>query len=157
MFGSPEAVPGGKALPFYASYRIALRKSTRLTRPVKVWDGYKSITVKETYGQKIRATVEKSKLSRPFRDVYFVYDLGRGEVDEVGFMIAHGLEIGAVIREGNTWWIKGSKKKVIGASNFQEMVEGTPRAKVRLRKMILDFLGKSKLHNNEDETKKEKS
>lgn len=136
MFGSNEAVPGGKALPFYASYRIALRKSTRITEEVTTWDGEKNVKVKETVAQKIRATVEKSKLNRPHRDAYFTFDLRTGRVDDVGYMIARGLETGAVRKEGNSWSIKGSTKKVVGAQKFKEWVESTPKAKRRLLSLI---------------------
>lgn len=155
MFGSNEAVPGGKALPFYASYRMALRKSTRLTRTVKVWDGDKNVNVKETYGQKIRATVEKSKLNRPHRDAYFIFNLDRGEVDEASFMVAYGLEHGLVEKDGNTWRVKGSKKGVVGAGNFQDMIEENPKTRTKLRAMILDSLGLLELPNKKDSDEKE--
>lgn len=154
MFGSPETVPGGKALPFYASYRIALRKSGKVTRQAQTWDGTKNVKVTETVGQKIRATVEKSKLNRPHRDIYFTFDLERGAIDEVGFLIAAGIERGIVKQEGRTWSIKGTKASVVGSEAFRAMVEATPRVRLRLRKAILDFPGQSNRPNSEDSTER---
>ena len=65
VFGSNESVPGGRALPFYASHRICMRKSGVEKRKVKVHNGEKYEDTTEYVGQRIRATLEKSKLTAP--------------------------------------------------------------------------------------------
>ena len=75
IFGNPETVPGGKALPFYAAYRIALRKAGRETEAVDVWDGEKTVKTNRITVQKIRAKIEKSKMSAPYTEIFFDFDL----------------------------------------------------------------------------------
>lgn len=110
-FGSPEAIPGGKALPYYSSYRVSIRKTGKVTRSVKVHDGDKYIDAKEQTGQKFKATVEKSKLNRPNREVWFDFDLTTGAVDETRFLVAQGLELGIVTTKGQTWTYKDYSKR----------------------------------------------
>lgn len=138
MFGSPEAVPGGKALPFYASYRIALRKAGKITEDIKVYDGEKYVNTKSQVGQKIKMTVEKSKLNKPHREMWFTFDLKEGRVDETGFLINAGLEMGLVLQEGNSWRVKGSKTKTVGRPKFHGWLDSNPKSKARLRQMVLD-------------------
>lgn len=154
-WGNPETTPGGKSLPFFASYRLALRKASKITRDAKTWDGSKNRATKEVIGQQIRASLEKSKLSAPHKDTYFNFDLESGEIDEVGWLITWGLESGDVIRQGKSWHVKGSKKKVVGAANFKEWLEGeddTWRVRLRLR-----CLGSVERRKSMDENEKETS
>lgn len=108
MFGNPEAVPGGKAIPFYASHRVALRKSGRIQEDVKLHDGEKSTTGKVVTAQKIRATLEKSKLTTPHRDVVFQFDLKSGTVDSALFLFAQGVEHGFLHRKGAIYTLQSS-------------------------------------------------
>lgn len=98
MFGNPETVPGGKALPFYASHRVSLRKVGRVTEEQKVYDGEKWVKSKVIVAQKIRATLEKSKLTAPHQDVLFQFDLKQGAVDEDLFLFSRALQQGAIVQ-----------------------------------------------------------
>ncbi len=103
MYGSPETTPGGRSLPFYASYRLAIRRAGSIKQDSKVWDGDKNVTTKETVALKFRASLEKSKLSSPFRDVIFTFDLETAEIDEVGWIVSWGLRSGAITKSGRRW------------------------------------------------------
>jgi recombination protein RecA len=102
-FGSNEAIPGGKALSYYASYRIRLSKVGKVTRDRKAYTDDKWSSTKTQIGQKFKAELTKSKLSKPFEEVWFTWDLTTGEVDTIGFLISQGVEIGLVQQKGNTW------------------------------------------------------
>lgn len=118
MFGDPETVPGGKALPFYASYRVALRRAGKDKEAVESYDlDGKKTSTNQVVGHKIKATLEKSKLSAPSRDVLFTFDLRSGQVDEVGFLLGAGLEAGVIQHEGRSWWYR-DREKVVGAEKF---------------------------------------
>jgi recombination protein RecA len=104
VFGSAESVPGGRALPFYASYRISLRKAGKLTEDVRAWDGDKYIATKQRVGIKIKATLEKSKLNAPDREAWMTYSLESGKLDDIGFLMAQGLEHGYICRDKGLWW-----------------------------------------------------
>lgn len=100
MFGSPEVVPGGKALPFYASYRVALRRGERL----------RNKETKQVTGFKINATIEKHKLAAAsMKTVSFTWDTVRNRVDDLDFMLALAADLGLELKQGNSkyklpWW-----------------------------------------------------
>ena len=79
MFGDPEVVAGGKALPYYASYRVALRKAGKTKDTLDAYDSDgKKIKSNVVVSLGIRATLEKSKLSTPSQEVLFQWDVVRG-------------------------------------------------------------------------------
>lgn len=141
VFGDPETVPGGRALPFYASYRLALRKAGKEKEKVDVTgpDGKKA-SVNQVTGHKIRATLEKSKLSAPSRDVLFTFDLETGMVDETGYMLGLGVEHGLIKHEGRSWWLEG-EEKVVGTSKFLGWLKDNPAKAQKLRTELLALVG----------------
>lgn len=129
MFGTNESVPGGKALPFYASYRIAVRKAGKVTEEVEVTvtndkgTGVTKKKVKMTVAQSIRATVEKSKLNAPHRDVIFNFDFRRAQVDEWLYLCYKAMDLGLIGYERGLWWVVAKKpKKYRGKEEFQKAV-----------------------------------
>ena len=134
-FGNPETLPGGRAMPYYASYRINMKKVGKVTRDVQTWDGEKMVPTKEQIGQKFKAIVEKSKLSKPFRDVYFTWDYQTGEIDEVGFLIALGLESGDITQKGAMWEFEGQTYR--GREKFKETVTEDQQLQVAIRSTVL--------------------
>lgn len=129
-FGSPQSVPGGKAMPYYASYRVEVKKVGKETRNVKQYDGEKWVNGKEQTGQKFLATVLKSKLSRPFRDVYFTWNLDTNQIDMPSFLIAQGMENGYIDQRGNTW--QYDNLKAVGREKFKTALSESPEALVAL-------------------------
>jgi recombination protein RecA len=116
-FGSNEATTGGKAMPFYASMRIAMRKAGKINRDTQAYTGEKWQSSKEQIGQVFRAEILKSKLSKPFREVWFTWNLETGDIDLVGFLIAQGMELGLITQKGSSWEYDGMK--VIGKDKFK--------------------------------------
>ena len=106
-FGPSESVPGGRSLPFYASMRVSLRKAGKITEDVRVWDGDKYVTTKQRTAIKIKATLEKSKLNRPDREAWMVFNLQTASLDETGFLMAQGLEHGYLERDKGRWRWEG--------------------------------------------------
>lgn len=133
-FGNPEVATGGKSLPYYSSYIINIKKTGKINRDVKTWDGEKWINTKETYAQKFRAYVEKSKLSAPFREVHFVWDHEQGAVDDIGYLIAAGLESGYITQKGASWEYNGVK--VRGKDKFKEEVKTRPALRDAIHKSV---------------------
>lgn len=129
-FGNPEIATGGKALPYYSSFIVNIKKTGKITRTVKTWDGTKWKDTNETYGQKFRAYVEKSKLSAPHREVHFVWDHASNGIDEAGYIIAMGLEAGVITQKGAMWEFDGTK--VRGKDKFKEMVVADPTMQDRV-------------------------
>ena len=151
VFGSNESVPGGRALPFYASHRICMRKSGVEKRKVKVHNGEKYEDTTEYIGQRIRATLEKSKLTAPHREASFLYDFATAAVDEVMYIVGQGLEAGHIESTGQSWEISGSGNSIRGRENFinwlREQTEELETLKTALMSQTLPLvsLGESEL------------
>ena len=133
VFGSPETTPGGNALPFYASLRVAFRKAGRTTEARDQWDGDKMAKVHDTLLQKIRVELIKTKLSRPEREQWFQWDTVNSQVDIIGYLIAIGLESGYIKRpkSGSTWVV--GQKKCRGPKGVRQYLEETPKVRLKLK------------------------
>jgi recombination protein RecA len=127
-FGSSEVVPGGKSLPFYASYRMSFRKAGRVQSSSKVWDGQKLVDTKQTDHMKIKVTLEKSKLNRPLRESWMLFDLTTGTVDEDSYLMGQGLETGLITRTTNgRWGWNEDGAKTVTEAQFRAELEGEDR------------------------------
>lgn len=133
-FGNPESIPGGKALPFYASYRIDMRKAGKVTRNFKTYDGEGWKDAKEQTGQKYKLTVTKSKLSKPFREMWFIWDLKNNCIDIPTFCIAQGLELGLITQKGASWAY--GNFKVQGREKFRDKLASDPDALYSLENAV---------------------
>ena len=126
-FGSPTTTSGGLAMGFYASYRISFTRIEKVSESVKQWDGDKYIDAKQVVAHRIKATLEKSKLSAPHSDAVFLYDLKSGEVDELSYLLGKALEKGLLTRNGAFWDIPGVlPAKVQGQANFVKYLNDNP-------------------------------
>lgn len=137
VFGSNESVPGGRSLPFYASHRIAMRKAGVEKQKIKVHNGEKYEDVTEYLGQRIRATLEKSKLTSPHREVSFLYDFRTADVDTELFITGQGLEHGLIDARGSSWSIAGSEKTIKGRENFIDWLRENPREVEKLKRKLM--------------------
>ena len=106
MFGSPETTPGGRALKFYSSVRIDIR------RIAKVKQGEKIV------GNRVKAKVAKNKVASPFKEALFDIMFGEGICYE-GDVLNSALTHGVVTKSGATYSMEGQK---IGVG-FNKVVE----------------------------------
>jgi len=108
-FGNKETTTGGTSLPFYASQRVHMRKSSKVTEVIKAFDGDKDVDVKKLIGQKFVAGLEKSKLNTPHQEAHFTWDLKSASIDMASYLTAKALELGLVEKNAATWTYQGTK------------------------------------------------
>lgn len=109
MFGSPETVPGGEALKFYASIRIDMRKS----KGDDDSDGNR-------INSKVKAKTIKNKLAPPFQVTEFDIVFGEG-IDRASEILAIAENIG-IIKKGGSWFSYGDTKLGQGAANVKDLL-----------------------------------
>ena len=142
VFGNPETTPGGMALPFYASYRMAMRRVGSVTTVHKVWTGDKYETRKTTVGQKVRCELTKSKLSKPEQEVFFVWDNVNARVNTDSFLLSRGLELGLLQmtttgKGKRQWRIKNTRISHLGDQALLGWLESNPEKKAWLAGSVL--------------------
>lgn len=141
-FGSPERTPGGKSLPFYASHRIAFRHGGRVTESRKYRTGTGSgdkVDGKVTTAVKIKATLEKSKLTRPHAECWFQFDLVRGTVNEDRYLTAVALDQG-LIQETSQGRYTCLGHKAHGAAAVEKLVRENPEVREHLLSQVAPWL-----------------
>ena len=122
MFGNPETTPGAKALKFYASIRIDVRKADAL----KDADGL--------IGNKTRAKVVKNKLAPPFKTAEFDIIYGQG-VSQEGCLLDIGVEYG-VIEKSGAWFSYNGEKFAQGREKARDYLKANPELKKEIDEKI---------------------
>lgn len=119
--GASDSIPGGKAMSYYASYRLRSVKAGRTNEEVEIWKGAEKgmEKAKQQIIQQVKVTMEKSKLSAPNREVWLDFDLRTGRVDEVSWLVGWGIENGHIQIKSKSWYSMDDLK-VNGKDNFIE-------------------------------------
>ena len=113
MFGNPETTPGGRALKFYSSVRIDLRRIDQ----IKVGD--------RVVGNRVRAKVVKKKVAAPFRQAEFdiLFDEG---ISKIGSLLDMGEPAGVIKRQG-TWLSFGEVRLGQGRETARNFLKENPK------------------------------
>ena len=122
MFGNPEVTPGGKALKFYASIRIDVRKTDIL----KDTEG--------AAGNRTRAKVVKNKLAPPFRQAEFDIMYGEG-VSQEGCIIDLGVQYD-VIKKSGAWYSYNDNKVANGRERMRQFLKDNPELAKEMEEKI---------------------
>ncbi len=123
MFGSPETTTGGRALKFYSSVRIDIRRIGQIK------DGEMPI------GARTRATVVKNKIAPPFRKVEFDILFNRG-IHLTGEIVDLGVEKGVLKRSG-TWISFGEHRLGQGRDRACDFLDENPTMRDEIRTAVL--------------------
>jgi recombination protein RecA len=102
FFGNPTSQPGGRALKFYDTARIELRRGQKVTRKAqKANQKQQLITTTVHGGYWVVAKAHKNKVSREGLEATFLFDSQRAVIDEISEIIQLGLEDGIIVRTKN--------------------------------------------------------
>ncbi len=127
MFGSPETTTGGKALKFYASVRLDVRRIETLK------DGTDMV------GNRTRVKVVKNKVAPPFKQAEFDIMYGQG-ISREGSLIDMGVDAGFV-RKAGAWYTYEGDQLGQGKENARTFLRDNPDLANELEKKILEKLG----------------
>jgi recombination protein RecA len=103
-FGNPKTTSGGRALRYYATTRIEMRRGTRIIEERPVARGGKLQNGKVQIGRWIQLRCEKDKSTRPFREGSFIFDNESSEISEASEIIELGLLDGLIERKDNSFY-----------------------------------------------------
>ena len=124
MFGNPETTPGGKALKFYASMRLDIRKMDTL----KDADG--------AMGNRTKAKVVKNKLAPPFRQAEFDIVFGEG-ISQEGCIMDMGVQYDIIAKSGSFFSYNGTKIAQ-GREKLRLFLRDNPEIKAEIEQKIRD-------------------
>ncbi|MFL5034269.1 MAG: recombinase RecA, partial [Microvirga sp.] len=122
MFGNPETTPGGRALKFYSSVRLDIRRIETLKEGV------------EAIGNRVRVKVVKNKVAPPFKQVEFDIMFGEG-ISKVGELIDLGVKAGMVEKSGS-WFSFDSQRLGQGRENAKSFLRENPDIANRIEAAI---------------------
>jgi recombination protein RecA len=127
MFGSPETTPGGRALKFYSSMRLDIRR----VEAIKNGDA--------NIGNKVKVKVVKNKTAQPFRESFFDIIFGQG-ISKEGSLIDVGVEM-EIIDKSGTWLSYGEHKLGQGRDAAKTFLKDHPEVYSQIEKKIKEKVG----------------
>ncbi|MGH2715649.1 MAG: recombinase RecA [Thermoleophilaceae bacterium] len=127
MFGSPETQPGGRALKFYASQRLDIRRIETLKEGT------------EAVGNRVRVKVVKNKVAAPFRQAEFDIEYGTG-ISSQGCILDLGIEHGIVQKSGS-FFSYGDERMGQGRNNVKGYLREHPEVAGEIERKIYETLG----------------
>lgn len=127
FFGSPETTTGGKALKFYSSVRIDVRRIETLKE------------AGQPVGNRTRAKIVKNKMAPPFKQAEFDIIYGKG-VSREGSIIDMGVECG-IVRKSGSWFTYGKDQLGQGKENVRQFLVDNPELANEIEAQILTELG----------------
>ena len=122
MFGNPEETPGGKALKFYASVRIDLRRTAQIKQGENI------------IGNRVKAKVVKNKVAPPFKIAEFDIIYGFG-VSYESDLLNTGVKYNILKRAGS-WYVYNEQKLGQGTEQAKQFLKENPKLIAELTKKV---------------------
>ncbi|NLY67366.1 MAG: recombinase RecA [Tissierellia bacterium] len=144
MFGNPETTTGGRALKFYSTIRLDVRKIESIKQGENV------------IGNRTRVRVVKNKVAPPFKQAEFDIMYGQGISNE-GNILDVGVESN-IINKSGSWYSYKDYKLGQGRENAKDFLRQNPEIQLEIENLIREKYGMDKITvKTEDKEKKEKS
>ncbi|HLV90221.1 MAG: recombinase RecA [Acidimicrobiales bacterium] len=138
MFGSPETTPGGRALKFYASVRLDIR------RIESIKDGTDAV------GNRVRVKVAKNKMAPPFRQAEFDIMFGEG-ISREGSLLDVAVDHG-VVKKSGAWFTFDQDQLGQGRENAKRFLRENPEVAMQLQAKVYELVGLSRAEEDGEET-----
>ena len=140
MYGSPEVTPGGRALKFYASVRLDIRRIEAIK------DGTDNV------GNRVRVKVAKNKMAPPFRLAEFDIMFGHG-ISREGSLLDVAVDNG-VVKKSGAWFTFDQDQLGQGREKSKRFLRENPEVAMQLQAKVYEAVG---MAPNDDDVKDEKS
>jgi recombination protein RecA len=138
MFGSPETTPGGRALKFYSSVRLDIRRIESLK------DGA------EIVGNRTRVKVVKNKVSPPFRQAEFDIMYGKG-ISREGSVLDMSVDLG-IVKKSGAWFTYEGEQLGQGRENAKSFLVENPEVMVEISEKVMVAAGLRKTEGATEQT-----
>ena len=122
MYGNPETTPGGRALKFYSSVRIDVRRTEQLKQG------------SEIYGNHVRCKIVKNKVAPPFKVAEFDIIYGQG-ISRSSEILDFAIELD-IIKKSGSWFSYNGERLGQGKDNVRKLVEGDPALLAELEEKV---------------------
>ena len=123
MYGNPETTPGGRALKFYSSVRLDIRRTEQLKSSGDV------------VGNRVRVKVVKNKVAPPFKEAEFDIMYGQG-ISRVGEIVDIGAKLN-IIQKSGAWFNYGELRLGQGRDNAKQYLTDNPELREEIAKKIM--------------------
>ncbi len=143
MFGNPETTPGGRALKFYASVRLDVRRVETLKKG------------EDMIGSRTRVKVVKNKVAPPFKTAEFDIMYGKG-ISREGDLIDLGIKL-EVIEKSGAWYSFKDTRLGQGKENAKEYLKEHPEITLQIEQKLQELLGLGEVKKEENTPKKPES
>jgi recombination protein RecA len=127
MFGSPETTPGGRALKFYSSVRLDIRRIEAIK------DGTDNV------GNRVRVKVAKNKMAPPFRLAEFDIMFGQG-ISREGSLLDIAVDVG-VVKKSGAWYTFDDDQLGQGRENAKRFLRENPELAMQLQAKVYEAVG----------------
>ena len=127
MFGNPETTTGGRALKFYSSIRLDIRRTSQIKEG------------EEVVGSRVKVKVVKNKCAAPFRQAEFDVGYGQG-ISKTGELIDIGIE-NKIIEKSGSWFSYGAVRIGQGRENAKQFLTDNPDLMAEVEGKVRKILG----------------
>ncbi|WNS77246.1 recombinase RecA [Bacillus sp. DTU_2020_1000418_1_SI_GHA_SEK_038] len=141
MFGNPETTPGGRALKFYSTIRLEVRRAEQLKQGT------------EMVGNKTKIKVVKNKVAPPFRVAEVDIMYGEG-ISKEGEIIDIGSEL-EIVQKSGSWYSYNEERIGQGRENAKQFLKENPDIRLQIQKQIREHYGLDDVKTINDDEQEE--
>ncbi len=136
IYGNPETTTGGRALKFYASVRIDIRKTEQLKNGTDI------------YGNRVKCKIVKNKVAPPFRVAEFDILYGKG-ISRMGEILDFAIMMD-IIKKSGSWFSYDGNRLAQGKDNVKKLLEDNPEFAAEIEMKVRELSAGGSIMNEEE-------